>query len=175
MSQAKGFIVVPAWVNNGQVKPLADDSGYIPISIKNWVSSLIAQGYSWNGTQWVKNPIPFGFYDVYAESVSNTSLPAGSSSVSLSAVPAGEVWVINSINAIYISSSITGMWIECRKNSINIVLSQPSTIASGKYFSYTGNCVLKTGDKIFVAVTGATLNDHLTVVAEGYKMKVTQV
>ena len=175
MSEAKGFIVIPAWVDSGQVKPLADDNGYIPISIKNWVSSLIAQGYSWNGTQWVKNSIPFGFYDVYAESVSNTSLPAGTSSVSLSPVPEGEVWVINSINAFYISSSITSMLIQCIKNKTSIVLSQPSAIASGEYFGYTGNCVLKTEDKILVTVRGATLNDDLTVVAEGYKMKVTQV
>ena len=56
-------------------------------------------GWGWDGTQWRKLNLTFGYYDRYAEKQEGINVPAGTQTFNFATVPANEVWVITAFTA----------------------------------------------------------------------------
>ncbi len=115
--------------------------------------------------------IPFGYNDRYQERATVSNPSAGPNDKDLTAVPAGEVWVISSIWGkndtrtcqIRIKLLLAGFahW-----------LAVATTSAAGVPLVQLGNFILKEGDYVRITFFDNQLNDTLIWGACGYKMKV---
>lgn len=128
--------------------------------------------WGWDGTQWRKLSLVWGFSSRYFEAEKSEDVGAGNITLTFSTVPAGEVWVIQGLTA----------W------------SKQADVVRVDFYYYVGG----TGERMCIKVLGAayttvaldtpvtlSYNDHLAAVfmgcvalndvyavAWGYKMKV---
>ena len=129
--------------------------------------------WGWDGAQWRKLALLFGYTDRYADQTVNTSAAAGTNALVLTTVPAGEVWVVFSIAAFDANSATTTILTGARLGAVEHYLTSKATPAASELVLWTGQIVLKAGDYLFGVFYGCTLNDDLYLTACGYKMKVT--
>ena len=114
----------------------------------------------------------FGYYDRYSEKQFNGSLSAGTNYLDFTAVPSGEIWILQGIAAYYVGTAPSWLMLEVSDGSDQMMLKDVRTDTSGQWHSWTGEIVLKAGDYVRVGVGAATLNDDLYAHAWGYKMKI---
>jgi len=129
-------------------------------------------GWGWDGTQWRKNALLWGYTDRYADSDSDLSAAAGTNVLSLTSVPAGEVWRVASIAAFDGSSNITTLILSLGLGGTTHYLASQPITAAGQLVLWTGDVTLKEGDSIVATFYGCVLNDDLFLSACGYKMDV---
>lgn len=133
---------------------------------------LRTQLHGWDGSAWQKLNLLWGYSDRYAERKVNTDAAAGTNTLDFTAVPAGEVWVVNSIAAVDQNSAITAIWITANLAGVNYFLLVQASPVAGTWYFWNGNIVMKAGDYIQVFFLGTVLNDDIDARACGYKMKV---
>lgn len=128
----------------------------------------------WDGTQWRKLPIVWGYSDRYVESLSEVNVVAGSHTLSFTAVPAGEVWVINGVSAFCSTANPADIQLTLRLGGSNCFLHVQQTVVGWQTELATGSFVLKEGDYVRVVFSTCILNDDIYAQAFGCKMKVAE-
>ncbi len=133
----------------------------------------LANNYGYVNGAWQKDPLTIGYSDTVLRSWSNLNLAAGANTVSDSAVPAGEIWIITNIATWYIGT-ITGVVLTARINSggSQYVIFRQSPIVSDTIYDRQGYWVLKPGDNLEIRVTNATLNDDAFGTAIGFRVDI---
>ena len=197
MAEPKGFLVVPLGFNpsgilraleldeSDRLKVLVDSiTGIVSVSLDGQTgtlkvaqqspSSLATGNHGWISGAWQKSPIPFGASGFVEESLVSTTLPAGTSFLSGTACPAGEMWVISNI-AIRYTGTVAGVTINARiVNSVNIDVFGVTPPVSGQYYDRQGHWVIFPGGYVRQLIIGATLNDDASLQYTGYKLDIDQ-
>lgn len=128
--------------------------------------------HGYDGSDWQKLPLVWGYTDRWAVTRSDLSATAGSNTLQTIAVPAGEIYILHALTGLNVNS-ICSMRFRVRSASIACTLTtfinQAASVVAAK--DYTG-LVLKEGDQAEVVFDGCTLNDDIYLVAWGAKMAV---
>lgn len=113
----------------------------------------------------------FGYNDRYVESESDLNAGAGTVEKSLSAVPAGEIWVLQAAHGLN-SKRAAGVVIRVTDGTDFADLTTGLTPASVSRVCWSGEVVMKEGDYVHFFFLGTIAGDDLYWNAWGYKMKV---
>ena len=127
--------------------------------------------WGWDGTQWRKLSLLFGYSGPYSEAPYNTNLPAGVSNLAGSTVPAGEVWVVQGMLATVISSTCTDLRFGFWNGADIIICKQVLSPTSGQFYDYQGMLVLAAGYYPLIRVYNMTAGDDAFLYIWGYKME----
>ncbi len=116
--------------------------------------------------------IPFGYYDTYAEEVSNLNPGAGTIELSGTAVPTGEVWTVEHIGGINNTTAPALVELRVIKSGIGFKLYEDRAPVLQRHSIWTGRVTLKAGDYCRVTLHGTVAGDDLYAYFSGYRMKV---
>jgi len=116
--------------------------------------------------------IPFGYNDRYLEEKSNLNATAGTNVLLSTVVPAGEVWVANSLVGVNATTNPTAIRLGIYDGATYYTLFEKLTPGSNARVSLNVPMYLKAGDYLFAYFSGCVAGDDLYLDANGYKMKV---
>lgn len=128
--------------------------------------------WGWNGTDWVKLPIVFGYYERWAEDLGETKSGAGAFVSASTAVPAGEVWVLQCLhvrNETGARGAVTMFLMGGVDWSACAYVVAPG---QGAPVLFQGPVTLREGDSLYVQQLACQDADVIRSAAWGYKMKV---
>jgi len=129
--------------------------------------------WGWDGTQWRKLGLLFGYRATVGENVSNLDAGEGENCLTSTPVPQGEVWVIQDIAGVNVNTSCAriAMYV-CRSNREYPLLDQTSCSVY-IWVIWTGNIVLSEGDCLKIRFFGCTAGDDIHLRYLGYKVSLT--
>ena len=140
MAIPKGNLVTPVGFNSAS-RPRAlevDSKDLLKIGIGG-VSSISSKGIS----------------------VSNLSLPTGSSSLYSDAVPSGKIWIVSSVSVRYIGSTASDIYVMMVLAGTAVMVFAQKPPSNAVSYDRQGWWILQPGDNILWGVSNATLNDDL--------------
>ena len=135
-------------------------------------ADLTAALHGYIGAAWQKLPMLWGYSDRYVERLEDNNAAAGWNWENLTAVPAGEIWVIQAARADNATSQTTATKIELLSDGPTNTLIKDLLPAAGHHTCWQGAVVLKEGDLIRAEFEGCTAGDDLTTSAWGFKMDI---
>jgi len=130
--------------------------------------------WGWDGSQWRKLPLVWGYSEDYSEKVVESDVPAGSVTIDLSTVPAGEVWVIQRFLCTPSQVNITRMRLQKRVSGTAYDLRSITSFTAYNNVVVDSVFSLPAGANLRVSMAGAQAGDDFVVTAAGYKMKVAE-
>ena len=172
VSQAKGIMYIPVWVDDGVIKTLVLDTGALPVTETNPLTLLQAQAYGYVGTAWQKQPMMFGYSDILRIREVEPNAVVGTNTLDSDAVPAGEIWIVTMLRGYDATSAISSSNIGVLTSGTTYSVDDKIAPGAGVTANYDGFVVLQEGDLIRWRGWGCTLNDDLYLVALGYKMDI---
>lgn len=128
--------------------------------------------WTWDGTQWRKQPLLFGYSDVYDERISNINVPAGTVTQTFSAVPAGEVWVVTLFTAFPSQGNTTRVLMKMEGTSTHNLHVVPTPPGSTSVYVPVTPIILAATYYLEIVWENAALNDDFRASAMGYKMSI---
>lgn len=130
--------------------------------------------HTWIFPRWYKQPMMFGYSALKTDTVSDTTLAAGTVTLNGATVSAGEIWVITNISMVYIGTVPTSIEAVMYDGSTAHILFNQLAPASGQYYDRQGWWVVVAGDNLRYVIYGATLNDDFYGWATGFRMDIDQ-
>lgn len=130
--------------------------------------------WAWDGSQWRKLPMLFGYSAVLSLAVSETSAPAGTYNLDSGVVPAGEIWIVNVLVGTAVSGSCTSFRFGYVHDGSQVFVEEVVTPVSAQLYNFVGQIVLDAGDYLRARFYGLTLNDDVYLYVTGYKMAVAE-
>ena len=116
--------------------------------------------------------VPWGFNERLTDVVFSTTMPAGDSSLNHTAVPAGEVWVVQYATVYTVSASCVRVVTTAIGSDGICPLAVNTPILTSTYYPTSLELSLSEGDLIYSRFYTMTLNDTAYSYLWGYKMKV---
>ena len=129
--------------------------------------------WGWDGTQWQKLGLIFGYYDRLAGQVVNDNASAGNNTLTGNPVPAGEIHVIQAVSVVDITSNVTRIYLRANAGAISCIIADEYSVTAGHWVIALPNIVMKAGDYLSCIFYDCTAGDDLYLRWWGYKMKVT--
>ena len=129
--------------------------------------------WGWDGTQWRKQGILFGYRATVNESISNTNANAGINALNSATVPAGELWIIQLIGAMNVNTACSRIAFFVYRTPTEYPVLDQVTCTANVWVTWAGNVVLKTGDYLKAYFLGCTAGDDIYLRYLGYKVSVT--
>lgn len=114
----------------------------------------------------------WAFNAIVEEQIQDSSLPAGTSTLTGTNVPAGKIYVITHVMFIYTGTPPGACFIFVDGLASGMNLITVAAPGSGFPVSSSVNVYLQEGDSIDITVVGATLNDDLLLRYSGYEMNI---
>ena len=130
--------------------------------------------WGWDGTQWRKLPMVWGYSDRYVEVTLTEDVAAGKNTVNLTVVPAGEVWVIESVQGQHGGVAERVDFQVGNATDGYHYLGIETQTAAGLSVFWTGRATLKAGDKVVIVFRNCAEDEDLIASAWGYKMAVAE-
>jgi len=129
--------------------------------------------WGWDGTQWRKLNLLWGFYDRICERIAVADATAGTNDLIHTIIPSGQVWILERWCGIN-SATASNCFIYHNDGSLSHVVKSYQPLPAGAYadFAFPAH-VLKAGDVLIVSFTMCALHDTLYSDIFGYKMTVT--
>ena len=127
--------------------------------------------WGWDGTQWRKLGLLFGYSDRLADQVVNDNASAGTNTLTGTTVPAGEIHVVQMVAATDYNNDTTRIQIRANGGTVTMPLADELTVTAGHWVTNTANIVLKAGDYLDCNFYGCTAGDDLYLRWWGYKME----
>jgi len=129
--------------------------------------------WGWDGTQWRKLGLLWGYSDRYVERAGNESAAAGYNVLASSTVPAGEVWVVQGVVVKNVNTAT-----QCNAflvaSDTGYALTERVTLTPDTWYCFAINpAIMKAGDYLTTAFFNCQAGDGLYMDINGYKMKVT--
>jgi hypothetical protein len=175
VGEPKGFLVVPIGFNpSDDLRSLeldADDN--LKVAFAAAAQGLVGP-HGWISGAWQKNPLLFGYSGQVARAITNLNLPAGQSTQSDSAVPAGEIWVLTHLTVNIVSAVMTNVQVRGTLGGVSTVLFEQLAPVTTKWYDRQGSWIFASGDVLQVIVFGAALNDDVVCRANGYRVDIDQ-
>ena len=116
--------------------------------------------------------VPFGFHERLTDVVFSTTMPAGDSSLNHTAVPEGEVWVVQYATIYTVSASCTRVVTTAIGSDGICPLVVNSPIVTSIYYPSPLELSLSEDDLVYSRFYAMTLNDTAYSYLWGYKMLV---
>lgn len=129
---------------------------------------LMVGSHGWIGGAWQKQPIHKGHSSILAQVKSNLSAAAGANTLSADAVPAGEIWTVEGINAYDANNAITGVAINIATGSVEVSILNVGALGASVAAIWYGAITLAPGDVIKAYFSGCTVNDDIFLRYRGY-------
>lgn len=128
--------------------------------------------WGWDGTLWRKLNLTWGYNDRWVENLGTPADAGGGYFKASTAVPAGEVWTLQSI-ALSNQSGVRGIaFLGLICGGVTCILACNAAPPLNIPVLVTGAFTLKAGDIAFVQQLATVLNDVIVASVTGYKMKV---
>ena len=108
------------------------------------------------------------FAGVFRKSYTNLNLSSGSSIHSIFTVPAGQVYVVETIAVMVVSSTVSKIQVALVSGSVTAVLFEVNGPSSSVYYTNFAQFHIDEGEEVRVAVVNATSGDDLHVRIGGY-------
>lgn len=171
-SEAKGYLIVPVWCNDGIITPLANDDGKLSVLTDADESDIFArlQGYLSSG--WTALNFIFSYYDRLAPSFREQKSGAGTYYVELFEVPENYVYVVRNafiLNETTVAGKTT---IQFRYTGVNMHIYSNTPTATWESINYNMDVPFKEGDSLYWEMTNCNNGDWIRSGCWGYKMKV---
>ena len=128
--------------------------------------------WGWDGTQWRKLGLLFGYYDRLADQVVNYNATAGTNWLEGDPVPEGEVHVIQVAAAANTVSNVAHIYLRANAGDAGCPLADEYNVAAGHWIFVVTGIVMKAGDFLSCAFYGCADGDDLYLRWWGYKMRV---
>lgn len=130
--------------------------------------------WGWDGTQWRKLALLWGYSAAYREAIDDDNADAGSNTLASTAVPAGSVYVIQLISAFNNTTNIPS--IELRLvGTAGLFKMQRTALGVAAYpVNLIGEFVLEEGDYVQAVFFACVAGDDIRLRVWGYEMKVTE-
>lgn len=128
--------------------------------------------WGWDGTQWRKLNLTWGYADRWSEQVIELNASAGTNSLLTTAVPAGYVYILQAASVRDVNTAATREAIMAFNGSVAYWLMVKDTATVNMPYMWQGEIVLKAGDQVRGYFEGCALNDDLYLQCWGYKMRV---
>jgi len=129
--------------------------------------------WGWDGSQWLKQGILFGYNDVIQFLITDTAGGGESDKLSSDAVPNGELWVVHNVAAYNLNHAPSRIVIFHIRGSISCPLLDTTTTGAAIWTIWNGTTVMKVGSYLRAYFFGCTSGDTLKLAILGYKVKVT--
>ncbi len=129
--------------------------------------------WGWDGTRWRKLPLTWGFTARISGQVVDADADAGTNVLQSDIVPAGEIWVIDYVNALNVQTAPSLVLISLFGGGIKVIIVQSNALPAGVYLTGAPKTVLQVNDRIEYYFSGCTAGDDLHCRWWGYKMAVT--
>lgn len=125
------------------------------------LEDAMAQNHGWIAGAWQKDPLRLGYSGDKTETVTQKAT-AGTNILVGTAVPAGEIWIVQSVSAFNGTSATTRVALYASINGNDVALAQAGAgVAALINTIWTGSIVLSEGDTVRAALAGCTLNDDI--------------
>lgn len=171
-SEPKGNILIPVWVDAGVVKALVSDAGTIPTTESTPLTSIDALGHGYDGTDWRKHNLLWGYYDRLAEKKQYTMDEDASYGITLFTVPPGYVYVVTATMSLCMGNAIRHDHVLTDGSSWFYVARYDAQEDSLWAINAPVHYPMKEGDKYIGWFTDALDTDVLFARVWGYKMKI---
>ena len=129
--------------------------------------------WSWDGTQWRKAGLLFGYKSQLMAQVYVPNAVVGANTMLGAAVPVGELWVLTALLCLNIGHATTSTFMGVQQGGTNFWAAATGALLALVGFSWSGNLYLVAGDKPVGTIFGCSLNDDLWFIYHGYKMRLT--
>lgn len=171
VSEAKGNLLVPVWVDAGIVKALVDNAGTIPTTESVPLTSIESQAHGYDGAAWRKQPIIWGYSDRMSEVVTYFTPGSGDYIMYFTEVPAGEVHLLNTMISQNSHKSVQHEY--AISDGTNWFPIYPYGTPAINEFRFTGyiQFVMKGGDQARIIFKANDASNYLTGMIWGYKME----
>jgi len=130
--------------------------------------------WGWDLTEWHKLPMVWGYSAPAGEQLYDAASAGGNVTLQGTAVPAGQLWVIETICCTDRDTVTTYNLISCTAAPGTIMLDESVQPAADRYTFWSGRLTLAAGHKVQVVFYGTVLNDRLLVRYSGYKMYIAE-
>jgi len=128
--------------------------------------------WGWDGSVWRKAALPWGYTGVVNQQVIDLNAAAGQNILSGSAVPAGEVWVIEVISVFNNTTACAKVVVDIVSDGQETELLYETTIVVGQRYIFDGRVTLNVGDYINVYFIDCVAGDDLYMRLHGNRMRV---
>lgn len=193
-SQAKGYLLVPVWCDDGVIKALVNDDGRLPVSIDGGVAkidvnlktssitlptqeaspltSIIAQLETYIGAAYVKQAPIWGYTRAYAEAVIFPCTEAGTKVIATTDVDADYVRVVTNVLCYTSTEAVTLCFLRKITNATVIRLAVNSALGANTPLHNVGDIILKADDYLEFEAAGVVEGTSMRIYASGYEMKI---
>lgn len=130
--------------------------------------------WGWDGTQWRKLALVWGYSDVYGESVTEVSTGGASTIVYSSVVPTGEVWVISSVIARHDDPVARNTLVFAVVGGTTVFLLSNTALAQWIALDSKAVIILKKDDYLYCEVSALANTKNVYLAVCGYKMSITE-
>lgn len=194
VSEPKGQLFVPVWIDAGIVKALISDAGTLPVtesaplteldvtlkasditlptSEQSPLTSIQSQGYGYIGSAWQKQPLIWGYSDVYSDTKYEADVPAADKVIQFDTVPTGEIWVVTVICAYSAQANVSRIEFQPKIDGVSVPLVYEPPAGALHATVWQGIAPMKKDDYLEVIFRGCALNDDLWAMVGGYKMSI---
>lgn len=171
-SRARGNVVIPAWVDTYEVKPIVNDDGNVPVLLAAITPDLSVQNLVYDGSSWVNAKLLWGYSDRYIEQDVVNSGVGGTTVAVTTTVPAGEVHAIMGFAAMHEDSAARlGDVSHC--NGGTLVIHAWATMATNVWYSEALFPILKEDDYLRLRVYSMNADKRIKFTVYGYIMDIT--
>ena len=129
--------------------------------------------WGFDGSVWRKLPLIFGYTDNFVLNQYVAAAAAGTYTKVWGTVPAGEIWIVNSLLGINYSSVCSNIRFYVIQGGVTAYFMWISAPTANVAVVWNGSIVLKAGDTLNTQLSTCILNDVLNMSAIGYIMAVT--
>jgi len=128
--------------------------------------------WGWDGSQWRRAAMLFGYTDQVLSKAVITGAGAGSHTIDGAAVASGEIWIITAMEAHDAVSAVPSIFLGANAGGVSYWIAAAGATGAGIGFSWSGTMVLEAGQKPRCVITGVTAGDSLEFNYSGYKMSI---
>lgn len=170
VSQAKGNLFVPVWIDDGQVKPLVDASGQIEV-VQQTPADLRVALHGFDGSNWKKLQFLWGYNDRISEHVGTLSTGAATTVADSAVCPANTVWVITTVAVYHLGGANRRTIVQLKNGGSMAVVAQSPALAPYTSLGPFGSLIAKEGDYIRGQVYALANGKWLYLNINGYSMR----
>ena len=159
-TDANGYLYVVGTGTTGAMEVTQDTPG-----------DLLVGQHQYDGSAWRKSNLLLGYNDRWVERISDLNASAGDNTLYGVAVPSGYVYVLQAINGQNNVTDPSSIHMKVVGGAISITLAYKATPGIAVPATWSGELILKEGDKAGALLRGCAAGDDLYVTLWGYKMK----
>jgi len=171
VSQAKGYLRVPVWIDSGIVKPIVNNAGQVPVSIESANISFNTNLKSYVDNNWHKQPLIFSYTNRITNKHSYTKPGSGDYTFTVRTVPAGKVEVITHVTAYSEDGWLDRIEIFLDQSGYYPMIFMKQSPQAYELVGGSCNLVLQANDRVRIRFVNCALGETVVGGVQGYAMK----